>query len=75
MIKRGLPETEIIDKLFLELSQFTNAKTGREIYLEKALEPIKGVWEIVKGGWSGEDDDGGKMWQAISECMKKREGK
>lgn len=29
-------ETETIDRLFLELSQFTKAKTGREIELEKA---------------------------------------
>lgn len=30
-------ETSIIDKLFLELSQFTNAKTAREIRLERDL--------------------------------------
>lgn len=28
-------ETEIIDKLYLELSQFTTAKTGKEIELER----------------------------------------
>lgn len=28
------PETEIIDKLFLELSQFTRAKTHKQIKLE-----------------------------------------
>lgn len=30
-------ETETIDRLFLELSQFTKAKTGRELVLETAL--------------------------------------
>lgn len=30
-------ETEVMDKLFLELSQFTMAKTRRELDLEKAL--------------------------------------
>lgn len=30
-------ETEVIDKLFLELSQVTKAKTARELALEKAL--------------------------------------
>jgi hypothetical protein len=30
-------ETETIDKLFLELSQFTKAKTAREISLETQL--------------------------------------
>ena len=29
-------ETETIDKLFLELSQFTNAQTAKEISLETA---------------------------------------
>ena len=31
-------ETEAIDKLFLELSQITKAKTQREIALEKMVE-------------------------------------
>lgn len=30
-------ETETIDKLFLELSQFTKAKTSREILLEHEI--------------------------------------
>lgn len=30
-------ETEIIDKLFLELSQFTRATTARELKLQKAV--------------------------------------
>lgn len=31
-------ETETLDRLFLELSQITQAKTGREIELEKRLD-------------------------------------
>lgn len=31
-------ETEVMDKLFLELSQFTRAKTQREIWYEEAIE-------------------------------------
>ena len=31
-------DTEIIDKLFLELSQFTNAETGAEIMLRELLD-------------------------------------
>lgn len=34
--------TETIDKLFLELSQVTQAKTGREVQLEQAL------WQHVR---------------------------
>ncbi len=30
-------ETEYIDKLFLELSQFTRAETGKELQLKQAL--------------------------------------
>lgn len=32
-----MPETEIIDKLFLELAQFTTAKTNREAKYETML--------------------------------------
>ena len=31
-------ETENIDKLFLELSQFTQARTGRELHYQNAME-------------------------------------
>lgn len=31
------PETEAIDRLFLELSQFTNATTARELALQKEI--------------------------------------
>lgn len=33
-------ETSTIDRLFLELSQFTRAKTARELRYEKALNDI-----------------------------------
>lgn len=34
------PETETMDRLYLEWSQFTKARTGREIGLQKALAEI-----------------------------------
>jgi hypothetical protein len=40
MLKPRL-DTEIIDKLFLELSQFTTAKTARDIQLEKLLYAVE----------------------------------
>ena len=33
-------DLEVVNKLFLELSQFATAKTGREMRLEKALKWI-----------------------------------
>jgi hypothetical protein len=36
-------ETETLDKLYLEWSQFTKARTAREIAMEKALQWIAGV--------------------------------
>jgi hypothetical protein len=46
-----LSETETIDKLFLELSQFTNARTKRELAL---IEPLE---LAIKNGthWTLED--------------------
>ena len=38
--KYGGPETETLDKLFLELSQFTKARTGREINLTAAYDAM-----------------------------------
>ena len=40
-------ETESIDRLFLELSQFTKAKTARELRLEGMIRKIAeaGSWE------------------------------
>lgn len=50
----GTPQTELIDRLFLELSQFTTAKTGREMRLEKELEELeKQEGEYVDGVESG----------------------
>lgn len=45
-------ETQIIDRIFLELSQITKAKTPREIKLEKA---IKGALRI-ESLWMPDDD-------------------
>lgn len=39
-------ETEAIDKLFLELSQITKAKTERELQLEKLLGLVLDAWQI-----------------------------
>jgi len=38
-------QTEQIDKLFLELSQFTTAKTAREIKLEEVLNELLYIFE------------------------------
>lgn len=40
-------ETETLDKLFLEISQFTKAKTSRELLLEKRIREIADAksWE------------------------------
>jgi hypothetical protein len=41
--------TETIDRLFLELSQFTTAKTRREIHLEEEIARLKGVIALAEG--------------------------
>lgn len=38
-------EIEMIDKLFLELSQVTKAKTEKEIRLENLLKCVLEAWE------------------------------
>lgn len=38
-------ETEHIDKLFLELSQVTKAKTSNELYLENLLYIVLEAWK------------------------------
>lgn len=38
-------ETEIIDKLFLELSQVTKATTEKEISLKACLQFVLAAWE------------------------------
>ena len=37
-------ETEMIDKLFLELSQITTAKTDRELQLTRLLNMVLDAW-------------------------------
>lgn len=38
-----MPDTESIDRLFLELSQFTRATTGRELKLIAALREVASI--------------------------------
>jgi hypothetical protein len=38
-----MADTETIDRLFLELSQFTRAKTARELELERAITAAFGL--------------------------------
>lgn len=37
MSESSIHETETVDRLFLELSQFTRAKTAKEVHLETML--------------------------------------
>lgn len=46
-------ETQMIDMLFLELSQFSNAKTERELSLERLLCAVLEAW--VKDGVSNKE--------------------
>lgn len=50
----GTTETETLDKLFLELSQFSRARTGRELAYEvairKALEHLKYATPRTRNG-------------------------
>jgi len=44
-----LPQTESIDRLFLELSQFTRATTAKEIDLQRRLAVLRAaVWPFAK---------------------------
>lgn len=60
-------ETETLDKLFLELSQVTKAKTAREIQLERALADANGMCRstmmIVERG-------GEANWAAFEERLR-----
>lgn len=60
-------ETEAIDRLYLELSQFTAAKTGRELRLESL------VTQLLQGieRWAA-DDDGvhSAAWGAYREACR-----
>jgi len=40
-----MKETENIDKLFLELSQFTQAETGKELELKNILRSVLVAWQ------------------------------
>ena len=42
-------ETETIDRLYLELSQVTTAKTKREIELEQEIERLRDILRIDNG--------------------------
>lgn len=44
-----LAETETIDRLFLELSQFSKAKTRRELELEREVERLR--WPRSRSSW------------------------
>ena len=50
--------TEIIDKLFLELSQMTTAKTAKELLLEDLLRRVLKAWsnDANQGDGIHEDD-------------------
>jgi len=47
------PETETLDRLFVELSQFTTARTARELGTDKRIAEIRNAtlelsWEIER---------------------------
>lgn len=44
-----MTETETIDRLFLELSQFTRATTAKELALVKAIKPFADVMHASSG--------------------------
>ena len=50
-----MSETEVIDKLFLELSQFTKATTANELRLLDVIEQI-GDLVLVPGNWEPHED-------------------
>lgn len=43
-----MPDTEAIDKLFLELSQFTNATTAKELALRRHIGYLNRLLRIIK---------------------------
>lgn len=51
----GVRETEVIDKLFLELSQFTRAKSAKEVHVEDMLRRAN---EVLRSAWSIADRNG-----------------
>ena len=44
------PQTETLDKLYLEWSQFTGAKTARELQLEAQLESVRNCKYVIVNG-------------------------
>lgn len=61
-------ETETIDKLFLELSQITKAKTNKELSLERLLESVLEAWkkEVMQGDGFPDGD-----YQLYNRAMKR----
>lgn len=47
-------ELETINKLYLELSQITTAKTARELALEKVVDAAR---DVTRWDWSDNDED------------------
>ena len=43
------PNTETLDKLYLEWSQFTQARTGREMELEVRLAEANQIIKVLRG--------------------------
>lgn len=60
-------ETETIDKLFLELSQVTKAKTARQIQLEKALEDANGM---CRSAMAIAERNGDANWPAFTDRLR-----
>jgi hypothetical protein len=70
VMRKDKMETETIDRLFLELSQFTKATTAKELKLQAENEKLK---EFVKstirqGCWLGGEIDGGDL-QELAEKL------
>ena len=42
-------ETASLDRLFLEISQFTKAKTAREINLERRVQALRDALQVLVG--------------------------
>jgi len=60
-------ETETIDKLFLELSQFSKAKTGREIQLEKRVELLTDLLASARA--IAERQGADTMWRRFADRL------
>lgn len=60
-------ETETLDKLFLELSQVTKARTAREIELESALEDAN---RMCRSAMAIAKNDGKANWPAFTDRLR-----